>query len=70
MKPTGGFLFGSVWAAFSIIPDRLVYTFASRQLGMINSLAELASPRLLLAIRLLGLLFLMSVVYRKLIRPS
>ncbi|HWF62013.1 MAG TPA: TVP38/TMEM64 family protein [Nitrospira sp.] len=56
--------------SLGIIPDSLVYTFAGRQLGTINSLAELASPRLLLAYILLGLLFLMPVVYRKFIRPS
>ncbi|MDF0650472.1 MAG: TVP38/TMEM64 family protein [Nitrospira sp. LK265] len=56
--------------ALGIIPGSLAYTFAGRQLGTINSLGELASPRLLLAFTLLGLLFLMPVVYRKLVRPS
>ncbi|BFU88959.1 MAG: TVP38/TMEM64 family protein [Nitrospira sp.] len=56
--------------ALGIIPGSLAYTFAGRQLGTINSLGELASPRLLLAFTLLGLLFLMPVVYRKFIRPS
>jgi uncharacterized membrane protein YdjX (TVP38/TMEM64 family) len=56
--------------ALGIIPGSLAYTFAGRQLSAINSLAELASPRLLLAFTLLGLLFLMPVVYRKVIRPS
>lgn len=56
--------------ALGIIPGSLAYTFAGRQLGTINSLAELASPRLLLAFTLLGLLFLMPVVYRKFVRPS
>jgi uncharacterized membrane protein YdjX (TVP38/TMEM64 family) len=56
--------------ALGIIPGSLAYTFAGRQLGTINSLAELASPRLLIAFTLLGLLFLMPVVYRKFIRPS
>lgn len=56
--------------ALGIIPGSLAYTFAGRQLSTINSLAELASPRLLLAFTLLGLLFLMPVVYRKVIRPS
>ncbi len=55
--------------ALGIIPDSLVYTFAGRQLGTINSLAELTSPRFLLAFTLIGLLFLMPVVYRKFIRP-
>jgi len=56
--------------ALGIIPGSLAYTFAGRQLGTINSLAELASPRLLLAFTLLGLLFLMPVVYRKFVPPS
>ena len=56
--------------ALGIIPGSLAYTFAGRQLSTINSLAELASPRLLLAFTLLGLLFLMPVVYRKFVRPS
>lgn len=56
--------------ALGIIPDSLVYTFAGCQLGTINSLAELASPRLLLALTLLGLLLLMPVLYRKFIRLS
>ena len=56
--------------AIGIIPGSLAYTFAGRQLSTIDSLAELASPRLLLALTLLGLLFLMPVVYRKLVGPS
>ena len=54
--------------ALGIIPGSLAYTYAGRQLGTINSLAELASARLLLAFTALGLLFLMPVVYRKFIR--
>lgn len=56
--------------ALGIIPGSLAYTFAGRQLSTINSLAELASPRLLLAFTVLGLLFLMPVLYRKVVRPS
>jgi uncharacterized membrane protein YdjX (TVP38/TMEM64 family) len=56
--------------ALGIIPGSLAYTFAGRQLGTINSLAELASPRLLLAFTVLGLLFLMPVAYKKLIRSN
>ncbi|MDF0676934.1 MAG: TVP38/TMEM64 family protein [Nitrospira sp.] len=59
-----------VATALGIIPGSLAYTFAGRQLSTINTLAELASPRLLLAFTLLGLLFLMPVVYRKFVRPS
>jgi uncharacterized membrane protein YdjX (TVP38/TMEM64 family) len=51
--------------AVGIIPGTFVYTFAGRQLGTINSLSELASPRLLLAFSLLGLLILVPIVYRK-----
>jgi len=54
--------------ALGIIPGSLAYTFAGRQLATINSLSELASPRLLLAFTLLGLLFLMPIVYRKFVR--
>jgi uncharacterized membrane protein YdjX (TVP38/TMEM64 family) len=48
-----------------IIPGSVVYAFAGRQLGTINSLSELVSPRLLLAFSLLGLLMLVPVIYRK-----
>jgi uncharacterized membrane protein YdjX (TVP38/TMEM64 family) len=54
-----------VATAVGIIPGSVVYTFAGRQLGTINSLSELVSPRLLLAFSLLGLLMLIPVVYRK-----
>ncbi|BFU96407.1 MAG: hypothetical protein NTNFB02_31290 [Nitrospira sp.] len=54
--------------ALGIIPGSLVYTFAGRQLGTINSLGELASPRLLLAFTALGLLFLMPIAYKRLIQ--
>lgn len=50
--------------ALGIIPGSVVYTFAGRQLGTLNTLSELASPRLLLAFSLLGLLILVPIVYR------
>jgi len=56
--------------ALGIIPGSLAYTFAGRQLGTINSLAELASPRLLLVFTVLGLLFLMPVAYKTFLRRS
>jgi uncharacterized membrane protein YdjX (TVP38/TMEM64 family) len=56
--------------ALGIIPGSVAYTFAGRQLGTINSLAELASPRLLLAFTVLGLLFLMPVAYKKYIHSN
>ena len=54
-----------VATAVGIIPGSVVYTFAGRQLGTINALSELVSPRLLLAFSLLGLLMLIPVIYRK-----
>jgi uncharacterized membrane protein YdjX (TVP38/TMEM64 family) len=54
-----------VATAVGIIPGSVVYTFAGRQLGTINSLSELVSPRLLLAFSLLGLLMLVPIIYRK-----
>jgi uncharacterized membrane protein YdjX (TVP38/TMEM64 family) len=53
-----------VATAVGIIPGSVVYTFAGRQLGTINALSGLVSPRLLLAFSLLGLLMLIPVVYR------
>lgn len=52
--------------AIGIIPGSFVYAFAGRQLGTINSLKEIASPPVLMAFTLLGLLALMPIVYRKL----
>ena len=58
-----------VATAVGIIPGSAVYTFAGRQLGTINALSELVSPRLLLAFSLLGLLMLVPVIYRKFTHP-
>ncbi len=52
--------------ALGIIPGSFVFAYAGRQLGTINSLGEIASPRVLLAFTLLGLLALVPIVYRKL----
>ena len=52
--------------AVGIIPGSFVFAYAGRQLGTINSLAEIASPPVLLAFTLLGLLALLPIVYRKL----
>ena len=52
--------------AIGIIPASFVFANAGRQLGSINSLSEIASPRVLGAFALLGLLALMPIVYRKL----
>jgi uncharacterized membrane protein YdjX (TVP38/TMEM64 family) len=54
-----------VATAIGIIPGSVVYAFAGRQLGTINTLSELVSPRLLLAFSLLGLLMLVPILYRK-----
>ncbi|MEJ2231995.1 MAG: TVP38/TMEM64 family protein [Nitrospirales bacterium] len=51
--------------SIGIIPGSFVYAFAGRQLGAINSLREIASPPVLLAFTLLGLLALMPAAYRK-----
>src|SRR2546426_12143614 len=42
--------------SIGIIPGRFVYPNAGRQLGTLNSLSDIASPRVLLAFTLLGLL--------------
>jgi uncharacterized membrane protein YdjX (TVP38/TMEM64 family) len=52
--------------AIGIIPGSFVYAYAGRELGTLNSIAEIATPRVLLAFTLLGLLALVPVVYRKL----
>ncbi len=56
--------------AIGIIPGSVVYAFAGRQLGTINALSELVSPRMLLVFSLLGLLILVPVVYRKFTETS
>jgi uncharacterized membrane protein YdjX (TVP38/TMEM64 family) len=52
--------------ALGIIPGSFVYAYAGRQLGTLNSLKEIASPNVLLAFTLLGLLALTPMVYKKL----
>jgi uncharacterized membrane protein YdjX (TVP38/TMEM64 family) len=51
--------------AIGIVPGSFVYAYAGRQLGTINSLKEIASPNVLLAFTLLGLLALVPIIYRK-----
>ncbi len=51
--------------SLGIIPGSFVFAFAGQQLGSINSLSETASPPVLLAFTLLGLLALMPVAYKK-----
>lgn len=52
--------------ALGIIPGSFVYAYAGRQLGAINSLKEIASPNVILAFTLLGLLALVPMLYRRL----
>ena len=49
--------------ALGIIPGSFVYAYAGRQLGTINSLNEIASPNVIGAFVLLGLLALVPTVY-------
>jgi uncharacterized membrane protein YdjX (TVP38/TMEM64 family) len=56
--------------AMGILPASFVYAYAGEQLGTINSLAEVASRRVLLALTLLGILALVPLVYQKLTRRS
>lgn len=56
--------------ALGIIPGSFVFAYAGRQLGTINSLGEIASPQVLLAFTLLGLLALMPIAYRKFKKES
>jgi uncharacterized membrane protein YdjX (TVP38/TMEM64 family) len=51
--------------AMGIIPGSFVYAFAGRELGTIQSLAEIASPSVLLAFTLLGILALAPIVYKR-----
>lgn len=51
--------------AIGIIPGSFVYAYAGRQLGTINSLKEIASPNVLTAFTLLGLLALVPILYQK-----
>lgn len=54
-----------VATAIGIIPGSFVYAYAGRQLGTINSLKEIASPSVIGAFALLGLLALVPVVYKR-----
>ncbi len=54
-----------VATALGIIPGSFVYAYAGRQLGTINSLKDIASPRVIGAFMLLGLLALVPSLYKK-----
>ncbi len=51
--------------SLGIIPGSFVFAYAGRQLGTINSLKEVASPNVLMAFTLLGLLALVPILYKK-----
>jgi len=51
--------------AIGIIPGSFVYAYAGRQLGTINSVKEIASPNVVGAFVLLGLLALVPVLYKR-----
>jgi uncharacterized membrane protein YdjX (TVP38/TMEM64 family) len=51
--------------ALGIIPGSFVYAYAGRQLGTINSLREIASPHVIGAFILLGILALAPILYKK-----
>lgn len=54
-----------IGTGIGILPGSFVFAFAGQQLGSINSLREIASPQVLLAFTLLGLLALLPIVYQK-----
>jgi len=54
-----------VATALGIIPASFIYAYAGQQLGAINSLKEIASPNVLMALMLLGLLALAPIAYKK-----
>jgi uncharacterized membrane protein YdjX (TVP38/TMEM64 family) len=56
--------------ALGIIPGSLVYAYAGRQLGSIDSLKEIASPQVIAAFVLLGAFALAPVFYKKLSEKS
>ncbi len=56
--------------ALGIIPGSFVYAYAGRQLGTINSLKEIASPNVIVAFVLLGLLALVPTFYKKFSRKQ
>jgi uncharacterized membrane protein YdjX (TVP38/TMEM64 family) len=54
-----------VATALGIIPGSFVYAFAGEQLGTIHSLQEIATPNVIGALVLLGLLALVPVLYKR-----
>lgn len=56
--------------SLGIIPGSFVFAYAGRQLGTINSLKEIVSPNVLMALTLLGLLALAPLLYKRFIGKS
>jgi uncharacterized membrane protein YdjX (TVP38/TMEM64 family) len=56
--------------AIGILPGSFVYTNAGKQLGTINEVKDLASPRVLGAFVLLGLLAVVPVIYKRFKKQS
>jgi uncharacterized membrane protein YdjX (TVP38/TMEM64 family) len=56
--------------AIGILPGSFVYSNAGKQLGNINSVGDIASPGVLGAFVLLGLLSLVPVVYQRFRKPA
>jgi len=56
--------------AIGILPGSLVYSNAGAQLGQIESLSDIASPGVIGAFVLLGLLALVPVLYNKMKKPG
>ena len=54
-----------VATAIGILPGSLVYTYAGRQMATLTSVADIASPRIVLALALLGALPLLSIGYSR-----
>lgn len=65
--PLGTYIIGT---SVGIIPGSFVYAFAGRQLGSINSLAEIASLPVLLAFTFLGVLALVPILHRKFVKKE
>lgn len=56
-----------VWTTIlGIIPGSFVYVYAGTQLGTINSLNDIASPRIFLIFIFFGLLSLVPIIFKKL----
>jgi uncharacterized membrane protein YdjX (TVP38/TMEM64 family) len=52
--------------ALGIVPGSFVYANAGRQVGTLNSLKDIASPNVLFAFTLLGVLALAPIIYKRL----